>query len=118
MAKLGTQVDVNSTTPERLVGFDPERTSLVFVKQDNGILFINTDIESTTAAEGFPIRGSGGNLSINDLFGSDPTIEYYGIVSAGTGDVRVLRSRSPILALVIRVIKFFMRGKLKEGPFD
>jgi len=105
MVKIGTQVTMNATTPVRLVGPDPNRTSLVLVKQNNGDAFINSDTESTSAAEGFPIAGGGGALSINDFLGSDPTLEYFGIVSAGSGDMRILSSRSIILALLIRLVK-------------
>jgi len=116
MVKLGIRKNVNNLTPTRLVGFDPNRTSLAIVKNDAGVLFINTDIEGTTIEEGFPIAASGGNISINDLFGSDPTIEYYGIVSGASGDVRILRSRSPILAFLLRIARRFLPKS--RGPFN
>jgi len=108
MVKLSTQVTLNANTPERLAAYDRDRTSLAFVKVDNQGFFIGTD-EELTAANGFLITGSGGTISFADLLGSDPRLEYFGIVSAGTGDIRVLKTRSPILAATIRLISFFLK---------
>jgi len=106
MVKFGSQVTVG-TTAERLVHYDEDRTSLLILKDDAQALFIGTDRESTTVAAGFPIAGQGGSISISDFLGSDPRLEYFGVVSAGTGDVRILASKSGIFALAVRLLRRF-----------
>ena len=105
MVKFGSQVTVPNTVV-RLVHYDEDRTSLLIVNDDAGKVFIGTDRE-VSAANGLPLASSGGSISINDFFGSDPRLEYFGIVSAGTSDVRILASKSAVFALMIRVLRKF-----------
>ena len=106
MVKLSRRVIVG-TTPTKLIDSDPKRTSLAFANLDTVRFFIEAS-QDVSLTQGFPIEGNGNTGSFTDFFGDDPTLAYFGISAAGGADVRILVGKSALLALLRKIILFFL----------
>lgn len=84
--KLNNNQDVG-TAATKICPASKSRTSLVIFNNTPGsILYLGTD-NQVTPANGLPVFGQTGQSFLAGL-GDDPTVSLYGIVTAGTVDVR------------------------------
>jgi len=76
-----------STTPVRIVDYDPYRKSVNIFNNGTSTVYLGVD-RGVNATEGMPLGGSNG-LIFSEAFGDDPRLERWGVTSSGSSDVRV-----------------------------
>ena len=78
------------TSPTSILSYNNKRTTASFTNNGSATIFVSED-QTNLATNGYPIP-VGGALDLVRALGDEPQLEWFGLVSAGTENLRVLEA--------------------------
>lgn len=85
------------TDPIQILSYNNERTTASFTNNGINTIFVSED-QNNLLTDGYPIP-VGGALDLIRALGDEPQLEWFGLVAAGTENLRVLEGFGEIPAL-------------------
>ncbi len=86
------------TEPTSILSYNNKRTAASFTNNGSATIFVSED-RNALATNGYPIV-VGGALDLIRTFGDEPQLEWFGLVSSGSENLRVLESFGKIPVLI------------------
>lgn len=86
------------TTAIQILSYNNKRTAASFLNNGINTIFVSED-QNALATNGYPIP-VGGALDLVRAFGDEPQLQWFGLVSAGTENLRVLEAFGMLPVLI------------------